>query len=294
VPARYHCGLMADQPPSRPLETTVAGLESRARTVLPTSDSFVVGASLPRDDSSFKERYRRINDSRGGGFLYSRVVSERGGMIIAAISEPLGVHPTVLTFANLVFGVTGSLVVTLGAGARAISVTGFVGLVLWQLAYCFDCADGQLARATGKTTPGGAVLDPLIDEVVQTSVLVALISVIVHFSHPPIWVVVVIVAAWWINFFIFLLKTNDESAVPSLLPSLSFAIQSVKLIRDYGFLALVLGAWVTFVPKTLIYPVVAITAINVLLSGGTMVKAAQMSFRATANYPRSSAKERVP
>ena len=284
---------MADQPPSRPLETTVAGLESCARTVLPTSDSFVVGASLPRDDSSFKERYRRINDSRGGGFLYSRVVSEHGGMIIAAISEPLGVHPTVLTFANLVFGVTGSLVVTLGAGARAISVTGFVGLVLWQLAYCFDCADGQLAGdrqdnarwcRLGPThrRSGSNVCTRCLDQrhcSFQSSTNMGsgryrsgMVDQLLHLpSQDERRKCGTFPAS------ITLLCHPKRQANPRLwLPS-----SGTRCMGDV-------------VPKTLIYPVVAITAINVLLSGGTMVKAAQMSFRATANYPRSSAKERVP
>lgn len=38
------------------------------------------------------------------------------------------------------------------------------GLVL-QLAYIVDCVDGQLARLTGQTSPAGALLDFMLDEV---------------------------------------------------------------------------------------------------------------------------------
>lgn len=251
---------------------------------MPSSDLVMIGSPSPLGDSSFLERCRRIHASQSGGFLYSRVVSDRAGTVIAAISQPLGVHPTILTFANLLVGLAGSVVVTLGASAHAVSVSGLVGLILWQLAYCFDCADGQLARATGKATPGGAFLDPLVDVFVQTSVLVAVTSVMTHFRHAPISLVVIFVATWWINFLVFLFKKNVDSTVPSLLPSRSFVVDVVKLVRDYGFLALVLGGWVTFAPRTLLYPILAVTAANVVLLVGSIARAAQMSIRATQKY----------
>ena len=62
--------------------------------------------------------------------------------------------------------------------AIAVAAAGCVTLVLWrttagalagwgilQLAYVIDCADGQLARLTGQTSPVGALLDFMLDEV---------------------------------------------------------------------------------------------------------------------------------
>jgi phosphatidylglycerophosphate synthase len=63
------------------------------------------------------------------------------------------------------------LAITVAAAGAALLVawrswTGLVaaGLVL-QLAYVIDCADGQLARLTGRTSPVGALLDFMLDEV---------------------------------------------------------------------------------------------------------------------------------
>ena len=39
-----------------------------------------------------------------------------------------------------------------------------VAALIIQLAYVFDCADGQLARLTGRSSPVGAYLDFLVDE----------------------------------------------------------------------------------------------------------------------------------
>ena len=41
----------------------------------------------------------------------------------------------------------------------------WAGLVLVELAYLFDCADGQLARRTGLTSRLGAEFDFLVDEI---------------------------------------------------------------------------------------------------------------------------------
>lgn len=61
-----------------------------------------------------------------------------------------------------------SLLVMLGAVAGFIAVPGWPGLwlgvLLVELSYVFDCADGQLARLTGRTSPVGALLDFLMDE----------------------------------------------------------------------------------------------------------------------------------
>ena len=118
--------------------------------------TLVTAGASPQGDASLLGRYRRIRASSGGGFLFSRLVSDRAGTMIAALAEPLKAHPSVLTLGNLALGVAGSAIVVLGAGAKAISVTGLAGLVLWQFAYALDCADGQLARATGTTSPSGA------------------------------------------------------------------------------------------------------------------------------------------
>lgn len=58
--------------------------------------------------------------------------------------------------------------VFLGVAASLVATTSAWGMLLaaffLQFSYVFDCADGQLARLTGKTSEVGAYLDFLIDE----------------------------------------------------------------------------------------------------------------------------------
>ena len=51
---------------------------------------------------------------------------------------------------------------------------GLLALVGWQLAYALDCADGQLARVTGQTSPAGARVDVLCDVAAQIALVTAL------------------------------------------------------------------------------------------------------------------------
>ena len=244
--------------------------------------TLISASSTPQRDASRIGRYRRIRASSGGGFLFSRLVSDRVGTIIAALAEPLNIHPSVLTLGNLALGVAGSALVVLGDGAKAISVTGLVGIILWQLAYALDCADGQLARATGRTSASGARLDTFVDLAVQTSVLVAIASVVEQWSHPPTPLVVILVGTWYVNFIGYLHDRIDAKAVPSLLPSGSALVSVVKLSRDYGFVALVLGVWLTFAPTTLLIPVLGITAVNVATLAGYVAQATLISIRSPA------------
>jgi phosphatidylglycerophosphate synthase len=80
-----------------------------------------------------------------------------------------------------VVGVITSAIVIFESDTSRVTAA-VIGLVGWHLAYALDCADGQLARATGRTSPGGAVLDLLIDFAVHTSVALAFI----HFL-PQDW-----------------------------------------------------------------------------------------------------------
>ena len=60
---------------------------------------------------------------------------------------------------------------------------GLLALVGWQVAYALDCADGQLARVTGRTSAAGARLDVLCDVAAQIALVTALAAVAV--AHRP-------------------------------------------------------------------------------------------------------------
>ena len=62
-----------------------------------------------------------------------------------------------------------ALLVALGGAALLVAWPGYLGLVLGvlvlEVAYVLDCADGMLARLRGVASPAGALLDFLMDEI---------------------------------------------------------------------------------------------------------------------------------
>ena len=108
--------------------------------------------------------------------FWSRLVFERVGGLIAYACARLGVRPNAVTPVGGAFGVAGAVLL----GAATTPRRALAGGLLLALAYCFDCADGQLARATGSATAAGAWLDVTVDGVVTSfvavSVSVALLS----------------------------------------------------------------------------------------------------------------------
>jgi phosphatidylglycerophosphate synthase len=70
-----------------------------------------------------------------------------------------------------------SLVVATGSAAVLVCVPGYLGLVIgvlvFELSYVLDCADGMLARLRGIASEAGHLLDFLIDEIKAFIVLAA-------------------------------------------------------------------------------------------------------------------------
>jgi phosphatidylglycerophosphate synthase len=230
--------------------------------------------------------------ARGGGFLYSRTVSDRLGTPVAAIGMRLGVHPTYLTLVNLVLGIGGSVAVMAARSPDGIAPLLVLGVVLWQVAYVFDCADGQLARATGKTSAYGASVDVFVDVAVQISVVVAVSSVLLSRHEIPGLLVVLFSSAWYLNFVTFLLAKRDDQVSHSLIARRSVLVSAAKLLRDYGFVILVLGVWLLASPSTLLGPVMAVTVTNLALLAGYIARSARLSIRAPRQM--QDAENRVP
>lgn len=114
-------------------------------------------------------------DFSTGGQLPTRVFSQRLGASLAYGGYRLGLAPSVLTLAGGILGVGTSL-------AYAILPPGpanVVALALaYQLAYGFDCADGQLARASQRTSEFGAWLDLAVDYIRYIAVGYAILAVL--------------------------------------------------------------------------------------------------------------------
>lgn len=225
--------------------------------------------------------YLAARQARSVGFLYTQTVSDTLGSVLAAIGMRLGAHPTYLTLVNLVLGIGGSAAVMAGRSPDRTTPLLVVGVVLWQVAYLFDCADGQLARATGKTSAYGGSVDIFVDVAVQISVVVAVSSVILSRREIPGLLVVLFASAWFLNFVTFLLARADDRVSHSLISRSSALVSVAKLLRDYGFVILVLGAWLVVSPSTIFAPVMAVTATNLVLLVGYIARAAVLSVRAS-------------
>ena len=203
--------------------------------------------------------------NRGGG-LYSEAVSQRAGSAIALAGYRLGLPPTALSLVNLAFGLGASAVVVALAGRAAAGivpawVVGVLALLAWQLAYAFDCADGQLARVTGRVSPAGGRLDILCDIAVQIGLVAALSAVALAYRPgTPAWLAAVFAGTWMVNLVTSVMQSGPNAA--SMVTSRSLPVRLVKLVRDYGAVTLLAGLVLLVVPQWTVVLLWAFTAVN--------------------------------
>lgn len=104
----------------------------------------------------------------------TRTLSQPSGGVIAAVAHALGLSPNAVTLLGLP--------VMLLAAATYAWVEGTSGAILaaalFQLGFAFDCADGQLARATKRQSPFGGWLDVSCDHIRQGCICLALTVVV--------------------------------------------------------------------------------------------------------------------
>jgi phosphatidylglycerophosphate synthase len=217
--------------------------------------------------------------NRGGG-LFSEALSQRAGALVALAGDRLGAAPTALTMVNLVVGLAASVTVTALAGPVAEGsvpawAVGLVALVGWQLAYAFDCADGQLARVTGRTSPSGARLDILCDVAAQIALVTALAATVAA-QRPgaPGWLLAAFAGTWMVNLVTSVLQSGPQAA--SMVPSRSLPVRLAKLVRDYGAVIALAGLVLTVAPAWTVWLVAAFTAVN----GGFLLASIAFSARA--------------
>jgi phosphatidylglycerophosphate synthase len=211
--------------------------------------------------------------NRGGG-LFSEAVSQRIGAQFALAAYRMGLTPTALTLANLGLGLAVSVVVVANAGAGWW--VGLLALVGWQVAYALDCADGQLARVTARTSPAGARVDVLCDVAAQIA-LVAAVSAVAVAQQPgtPAWLVAVFAGTWMVNLVTSVLQSGPQAA--SMVPSRSLPVRLVKLVRDYGAVIMLAGLVLTIIPEWTVALLVAFSVVN----GGFLLASIAFSGRAS-------------
>ena len=225
--------------------------------------------------------YYAVN--RGGG-LFSEAVSQRIGARIAVRAHRHGLAPSVLTVLNLGLGALVSVVVIAAAGPIADNRVwawpiGLLALIGWQLAYAFDCADGQLARVTGRTSAAGGRLDVLCDVAVQISLVAALAATAeAQVPDTPAWLLAAFAGTWMVNLVTSVMQSGDRAA--SMGSSRSLPVRLVKLVRDYGAVIALAGLVLTVAPQWTIWYIGLFTLVNAAFLAASVLFSGRESLRA--------------
>jgi len=107
----------------------------------------------------------RVNDEHWAGRLYMRRVSPRATWVFAR----LGWSPNTVTALFVVCGVAAGVVAGFGGVVTAVGAA-----VLVQAGLLLDCADGELARWSGRTSAAGVFLDRVGHYLGEAALLVGL------------------------------------------------------------------------------------------------------------------------
>jgi phosphatidylglycerophosphate synthase len=221
--------------------------------------------------------------NRGGG-LFSEAVSQRIGARMAVAAHKRGLAPSVLTVFNLGLGCLVSFVVIATAGPVADGEIwswpiGLVALAGWQLAYAFDCSDGQLARVTGQTSAAGARLDVLCDVAVQISLVSAVAATAMsQVPDTPAWLLAAFAGTWMVNLVTSVMQSGDKAA--SMVSSRSIPVRVIKLVRDYGAVIALAGAVLTIAPQWTIWFIGLFTLVNAAFLAASIMFSARAALRA--------------
>ena len=116
------------------------------------------------------EAYRRTRKPKD--ILWNRFVARPLAAVVLVPLARTSVTPNQVTLATLVVFVAGALLMALEPSYGAL----VAGAAILEASYVLDCVDGQLARLKGTSSPIGAHLDFLMDEL-KAFVLVAAVAV---------------------------------------------------------------------------------------------------------------------
>lgn len=222
--------------------------------------------------------------NRGGG-LYSEHVSQRAGALLAAAAHRLRLAPAALTLAGLAVGLGSSVAMISLAPASAAgrpppALVAIIAGLGWQVAYALDCADGQLARVTGRSSPAGARLDILSDVAVQASVVTAVVAMArAHAPATPAWVGAAFASTWMVNLVTSVLARDSRAA--SLIRSRGPVGRMVKLVRDYGAVVAGCALVLAFAPARAGVLMAGLFAVNGSFLAASIAAAARASLATT-------------
>jgi phosphatidylglycerophosphate synthase len=171
-----------------------------------------------------------------GGFAWTWQISQLLGAVVARGAARRGLTPNQLSLTNVVLSWLGAGIAMGAAPHRRVAVVAV--LLLWQLAYAFDCADGQLARAGSIRNPYGALVDVLCDFFAQLAVLAAVVESIEGHRAVP-WYIALGMAAWFGPFLY--ASVSDARHFHLVSRERSALVRAVLGLQDYGLQVFVLA-----------------------------------------------------
>ena len=108
--------------------------------------------------SRIVEAYRRTRKPKD--LLWNRYVARPLAAVLLVPLEGTRITPNQVTLATVfIFAIAATIIALCGTWSALL-----IGLGVLEFAYVLDCVDGQLARLRGTSTPIGAHLDFLMDE----------------------------------------------------------------------------------------------------------------------------------
>ena len=116
------------------------------------------------------DAYRRTRKPKD--ILWNRYVARPLAAVVIVPLARTRVTPNQVTLATLVVFLAGAALMAVGRGWGAL----VAGAAILEISYVLDCADGQLARLKGTSSPVGAHLDFLMDEL-KAFTLVAAVAI---------------------------------------------------------------------------------------------------------------------
>jgi phosphatidylglycerophosphate synthase len=106
-----------------------------------------------------RDIYRQSKKKRDN--LWTEWVSRPPAAVLVWMLKGTAVTPNQVSFAAIFIAAAGAAMLILWRSWEGLIAAG----VTLQVAYVVDCVDGQLARLTGRTSPIGALLDFMLDEI---------------------------------------------------------------------------------------------------------------------------------
>lgn len=198
--------------------------------------------------------------------FWNRYVCRPVAAVLVSAVKDSRITPNQITLASFVVGVA--------SAGLLIALPGHLGLIgavlVYQLSYVLDCADGMLARWRGLASPAGHLLDFLMDELKAFAILAAA-AVRLHFEHPEqpflftgLFGLVVLASGIALTSF----TRHPEIAPPkrNAEPSRSLVTRAVRLVEDIAKFLIHYPSYLLYVAlagrlELFLYPYVLVNAL---------------------------------